>query len=302
MVFELTDSVKRDILFAMEDQTVHHVLDAQTLTLIPVHDDNVTADDERYYELPEWSSSDGYRMLEAFTDQVRSPLAREELKQVLVGGRGVFRNFKNVLKAYPLVDRQWHYFKQCQMTERLFEWYNALRESWGLEVLSEDLEDDEDVFENDFEFHPYDSSADSETLVRIQKMLEDEYDRQYGAQLGHAFAALTRHTQKLREDTEQFGFVCRTQSDDFAGCIVCSCFLPADKKTALITDFFVLQNYRGLGIGKELLLRTLTAAKERGIHFVLAAQAVVPKHVECMLVQNGFDKVCSGFVANLSTI
>ena len=80
MVFELTDSVKRDILFAMEDQTVHHVLDAQTLSLIPIHDDNVKADANRYYELPEWSSSDGYRMLEAFTDQVRSPLAREELK------------------------------------------------------------------------------------------------------------------------------------------------------------------------------------------------------------------------------
>lgn len=299
-MFDLTEGVKRDILFAMEDQTTKYLFDAKAMCLVPLHEEDTrSADGERYYDLPEWSSADGYGLLEAFTQQVRSPLAREELRQTLVGGRGVFRNFKNVLRAYPLVDRQWHYFKHNRMTERLYEWYNVLRESWGLESLSEEIEDEEGLFESDFEFDTYEKEHDEEFLVRIRNLLEDEYVIQYGESLGLSLAALCNNAKNVAEESSAFGFICRTQSDENAGCILCSPFIKPDKKTVLITDFFVLQNYRGLGLGKELLLRTLAAAKERGVQFVLAASAVVPKNMELMLCQNGFEKLGSGFVATL---
>ena len=74
--------------------------------------------------------------------------------------------------------------------------------------------------------------------------------------------------------------------------------LPLDDKETM-TDFFVPQNYRGLGIGKELLSRCIALLKNCGIQRFLLLNSIFPKFLEPLLVRFGFEKVGSGFVLNL---
>ena len=77
---------------------------------------------------------------------------------------------------------------------------------------------------------------------------------------------------------------------------------PANaRKTVCITDFFVLQNYRGLGIGRELFSTCLESLKKHGIQWVLIANTIIPETMEPLLIQFGFKKLGSGFVADLCT-
>ena len=113
MTFDLTDSLSDDILFAMEDQQNSRAVDATKGCV--VSSDSVEIDEVNYYALPEWSSGDGFSVLQEFTNNLHSPLAREELKRVLSGGRGVFRRFKDVIKSYPEVEHKWHVYKNAKM-------------------------------------------------------------------------------------------------------------------------------------------------------------------------------------------
>src|SRR5574344_1181380 len=165
MNFELTDLLNDDIISAMENQDVEYVVDAAAGQLVISDSDGHMPDDERYYILPEWGPSDGFELRENFVKNLHSPLAREELQSALHSGRGVFKNFRNVLKNYPEIDKRWHIFKHRFMSARINEWYNSLREIWGLEKLDQLPESDESLVHDDFSFKEYDSVADKQTIL-----------------------------------------------------------------------------------------------------------------------------------------
>ena len=91
MIFDLTDSLANAILFSMEDQDCSWMVDAEHGTVVPKDAQQRTAaeygavpanakiDDDKFYALPEWTSGDGYALLESFTNTLYSPLARAEL-------------------------------------------------------------------------------------------------------------------------------------------------------------------------------------------------------------------------------
>src|SRR5574344_302084 len=312
MIFELTDTLAESILFSMEDQEVKWMVSAEKGVVVPVDaasrageqyqfvSKGAGIDDENFYALPEWTSGDGYELLESFTDNLHAPLARAELKQVLVSGRGVFKNFKNVLKAYPEVERKFHFFKDSQMKSRLMEWYNDLRESWGLEKLeTSDIEDVDDLVQDDFVFRQYDSVKDKDDIAKGAGLVAEEYERQFAGEVGNAVAELWLRQSAYCNADEKCGFICRTQSDEFTGCVLVSFCPSSAKKTVTLTDFFVLQNYRGLGIGKELFSECLASLKKRGIQWVLTATMIIPESIEPLLTRSGFEKIGSGFVADL---
>lgn len=312
MFFELTDRLTDSILFSMEDQNCSWMLDAESAALIPqkLSDRNseeyssvpedACVDDERYYSLPEWTSSDGFELLENFTNNLHSPMARAELKNVLVSGRGVFRNFKNVLKAYPEVERKWHFYKTASMKERLMEWYNALRESWGLERLEfSEIEEVDELIQNDFVFTQYSSESDWKDIQMNEGVLVQEFKKQFDGEVGQAFASLWEQLSLYAESDSKYGFVCRSQTDEFTGCIL-TALCPKDaKKTVCITDFFVLPNYRGLGIGRQLFSNCIEGLRKNGIRWVLIANTVIPEAMEPLFIQSGFVKTGTGFVADL---
>lgn len=302
MFFELTDFLRDNIRFSMEDQTVCRVVDAQSGELVEF-DDSMNVDDSRFYALPSWNSDDGYDLLESFTGKLYSPLARTELRRVLSGGRGVFRKFKDVIKTYPEVERQWHFFKDARMNVRIDDWYNNLRESWGLEKIESsvcDAKDETDeLIQDDFEFCEYNPACDADcTTLEIESMAVEFADEFDGEQASAFLEAFKRQSDYVSFEKKR-GILCRSHSGDFSGCILYS-FCPLNaKSTVLMTDFFVPQNYRGLGIGKELLSRCIALLKNCGIQRFLLLNSIFPKFLEPLLVRFGFEKVGSGFVLNL---
>ncbi len=301
MQFALTDTLADSIVFAMENQNGVSVLDSVENKVVPL--DSVRVDDDRYYVLPVWSSADGFELLRSFTDGLHSPLAREDLKRVLSGGRGVFRKFKDVIKQYPEVERRFRFFKDVEMRKRLMEWYNTLRESWGLEKLAaeEELIPDglEDLVLDDFIFSAFNPEKDRDDVSRTREEVAKEYERQFPLELGHAVEALWLRQSALSSDDEKMGFICRSQSDDFTGCLLLS-FCPSSAvKTVAVTDFFVRQDFRGLGIGDELMSKTFADCKERGIRWILISNLIVPDAMQPLLVRHGFDSLGSGYLLDV---
>ncbi|MBO5607138.1 MAG: GNAT family N-acetyltransferase [Treponema sp.] len=311
MSFELTDSVVSDIIFSMEDQGSFWFLDGRDCSVVSeemLHEicrEEPETDEESFFPLPAWTSDDGYELMEEFTNNLHAPGARADLHRALTGGRGVFRNFKNVLKSYPEVERKWYSFKEQRMRERVVSWYNGLRESWGLEHLesleSDEVQDTDELVLDDFQFSDYDFKMDSKDIERGLEGVEEEIGQLFSKQddLGHAVSFLQRQRSRVWKPEEKSGIVCRTLSGDFTGCLLVSYCPPETKKTAVVTDFFVNQNYRGLGIGKALLSNCMTLLKKHGIRWILISSAFNPEVLEPLVEQFGFEKTSAGFVADL---
>ena len=145
MTFELTVKLTDEILKALENQEEEFLIDAKNGCLIKKNQNGFTADEENYYKIPEWTSAEGYKIRDEFTQNLHSPAVQDELLDILQSGRGVFKNFKNTLKKYPEVDRKWHIFKNRIMKFYINDWYNELRELWGLEKLDCFPESDENL-------------------------------------------------------------------------------------------------------------------------------------------------------------
>ena len=114
MTFELTDELADSIISALENQEKRFVVDSKSGLLAEKTQDFV-CDEENFYELPSWDSKDGFDLMEGFVNELHSPMARNDLLNVLRSGRGVFRGFKDVLKSYPEVEKRWHFFKNRQL-------------------------------------------------------------------------------------------------------------------------------------------------------------------------------------------
>ncbi len=300
MVFELTDPLAEELIHAMENQDELYVLDAESGCVVPAAEKE--ADEENIYTLPSWSSEDGYKMLETFVSELHAPLARAELKEVLVSGRGVFRNFKNVLKSYPEVDRKFHFYKEKEMRARLYDWYNALRESWGLEKLEQEADEVGDLVHEDFVFRGYDPVQDKDCVALGASAVAEEFKTMWPGEVGQAVSVLWHRQCEYGSPAGVNGFVCRTLSDEFTGCILVSPCPSSAKKTVIVTSYFVLQNYRGLGIGGELISTCLSHLRERGIQWVIIADSIIPKTLEPLLTRMGFEQTGFGFAADLQRV
>ena len=143
-------------MFSMENQDQilsFDALEGICVDMDAIDDDYETViDDQRYYDLPDWTSAQGFRVMEQFTARVHNPLLREALLNALGQRKGVFRRYKEVLRAAPAVEREWYRFKDQQMKAAVYEWYNDLRKLWGLEKISFEDETDSQLLQEDFTF------------------------------------------------------------------------------------------------------------------------------------------------------
>jgi len=156
MRFELDKTLIDDILFHMENQDGDFLLDIQEGFVINTNnidsfDEEIDySDNDRFISIPDWSSADGYRLMERFTASLKNPVLREELSNALNRNRGVFRAFRDALSQYPESEKQWYSFKDKEMEKEVIAWYNSLREEWGLEPIGSEPEDNTAVVLEDF--------------------------------------------------------------------------------------------------------------------------------------------------------
>lgn len=302
MTFELTDELLDSIISALENQEKKFVINSTESSLVE-KTEKITADDDLFYDLPEWSSKDGFSLREQFVNELHSPMARTDLQNVLRSGRGVFRGFKDVLKSYPEVEKRWHFFKNKKLIAYVNQWYNSLREIWGLEQLDyeqEDSDETENLLDDDFVFLPFNFTVDADDIKKSISAVTEDYRASLPQELCNAFTEIWKAKIEHGFDRNSYGFVCRNFSKELAGYgLFAQCLVNAPE-TVLLTGLFVQEKYRGLGIGKKLLEDSLSELKNRHFKWVVIADTIVPETVAPLLLRSGFKQIESGYVCDLS--
>lgn len=298
MTFNLTDQLLEEIISAMENQESVFVVDAVNGQLVEKVSGVIEPDENKYYGLPEWKPADGFAIREAFVNQLHAPLAHDELQNVLHSGRGVFKNFKNVIKEYPEVDKRWHIFKRKMMSARIGQWYDSLREIWGLEKLDQFSESEDGLVYDDFTFQEYNPSVNKKTiLLNISYDLDDEEN--LPSEVQNAIYGMWRTQFEYDDAPEQSGYVCNSLSDDFAGCITASSSFKNQDKIMVITSLFVPEQFRGLGIGTELISMCISKLQNSGKKWVIIPNFIAPEILQPLLLRTGFKKISSGYLLQL---
>lgn len=265
MQFELSPELMDQILFAMENQDEDFLVDANTLLVLPVsHVDEVLYDDHSYYPLPDWQPADGFRTMEAFCAQLKNPVYRERLFEVLTSGRKVFRRFKEVLHEMPVLERQWKRFKSRAMSQVVLVWYNDLREFWGLEHLAQQPDLNDELVDSDFSTvagGTVDARAAEEFLLQarrsIQQELENELDTVGAWRERVRHAAVCANT----EPNQAVTLYSLAPGGDIVACI--RFVLLLQHGCAELDILFVDPQFRGIGLAKTLLTRAVAMLREK---------------------------------------
>jgi hypothetical protein len=117
----------RDLLFAMENRVpgTTHYLNTETGEVVPVfgfNRDRILAEvrqfPKRYLRLPPISGRSGYNSMVEFARTVSRPELRAQLEAAL-DGRGVYRRFREVLKAESREYDRWQQFRGEMVAGRL---------------------------------------------------------------------------------------------------------------------------------------------------------------------------------------
>ena len=259
MRFELDEILIDEIVFCMENQDSDFLFDAQERKVIDLfnEDDNdIDSNDERYINLPEWSSQDGYRLMEKFASSLKNPVIRQELSDALNRNKGVFRSFKNVLDQYPETGKQWFKFKDNEMKSEVISWYNALREEWGLEPVGSEPEDTSSLVFEDFILRDGKKSDFEKTETLHKICVEDSEYKSF------FFETSFRNNKNFPGD---YSFVAESASGDFCGYI--NTF--QDNSFLHISSLEVKPEYRGMGLGRALLVKIIEKAGEKKLHVTI---------------------------------
>jgi len=185
MQFKLDNALINDILFYMENQDGEFVLDTQERIIIDINGylgDDDYYDESRYTFLPKWEPKDGFRLMEKFVSGLKNPITRQELTDALNKNKGVFRAFRDVLEQHPETEKMWFSFKNQKMKNEIINWYNALREEWGLEPIGIEPEDTSSLVLEDFVIRE-ELLIDPFGFIFVAKTNNDEYAGEISAYL-----------------------------------------------------------------------------------------------------------------------
>ena len=124
-------------------------------------------------------------------------------------------------------------------------------------------------------------------------------DQSLPPEVNEAFYGLWKSNFEGASSENQTGYICFSLSDEFAGCITTSPLLQNQEKIDVITSLFVPEQFRGLGIGTELIDMCITRLKNCGKKWVLIPNTIAPDILQPLLIRTGFRRINSGYLLSL---
>jgi GNAT superfamily N-acetyltransferase len=269
-VFELSDQVVEQIIFAMEDQERATVVDLETGEVLPAGEG--TGSDR--VPPPIWSSREGYRVMEVFISTLRIPTARRELAAALSRGRGVFKSFKAALAEHPDLERAFRDYKARVMRRSIAVWYDDLLEARGLERLGPEPPETEDLLATDLEIRvvAYDEA---------RELLEPLIEEAEAAAVEYLPASLVVfEIEGLRAEFEEENDALCALADDgeggLLGAAVSFRVISAEGSFGRVVFLFVRDGFRRMGLGSSLLSALSKRYVTEGIRLLVLDSGLVP--------------------------
>lgn len=247
----LTDEFLYQIIFCMEDQSNEYMLDLQSGQLVQIDfiKERMESDPERFLAIPLWRPVDGFKTMEKYVSTLRNPVFRERLRDVLRAGKGVFRQFKDTLHEQPALERLWYYFKDREIRNTIYLWYELHDEAFRLASLS-----DEEFAAGDmaFDLLSEDFNITSDNL-KYEKEITEEFQQLLQLYQNSASVSIRHYGEVLKarwESNQERDFlIAETSGGDYAGFIA---WRQAEPKFAEILAFVIKPEFRGMGLFRLL--------------------------------------------------
>ena len=262
--FELTEELISEVIFAMEDQNTDWFVDVTTRRLISQEEID-SPSRQRYVPVPVWEPAHGFQLMERFVEGLHNAELQAALRDALAARRGVFRRFKDTLREYPAFERRWHAFKDQEMRSAVFEWYNDLRSSWGLEPIEIPEEPPRELLLTDVDVREP-GEGDLAELEEMRHAAREELLSDH-PELS-VFLGDTLHRAQepapLGEEGSGRAFVAEAAGGGLCGYAsgrACGAASGGAYGAATsLEEIFVWPEYRGLGIGKLLFERFIESS------------------------------------------
>jgi GNAT superfamily N-acetyltransferase len=259
--FKMTAELMDQIIFGMENQKEDLLLDGDSGLVVPrstLSKEELTLE-ERYLDLPEWTPTDGFHLMEGFASALKNPIYRERLRDILNSGRGVFRGFKNVLKERPDLEKKWFLYKERLMKQRVREWYSELSAYWDALDAGDEPVETEDLFLEEFSI--LDISGSDPVLL--------EYRRDFFSEV---YKSCPENLRKLmvrqadwRNRHPDFALKAVTAEGLISGVINGFIDESDDEFFLFIDSLYVLPEFRGAGVASGLIDRAAEESFRKGI-------------------------------------
>jgi len=276
----LSDEFLFQVIFCMEDQANEYCVDLKDgiITEAAFVVDRREIDPPRFLDLPPWYPSDGFRTMEKFVSTLRNPIYRERLRQVLQSGKGVFRQFKDVLHEQSSLERLWYYYKDREIRRRIFHWYERHDEAFRLARLGEEAPEDGpgELIREDFSIvtdaEPYLEDIEA-AGARIVERLHAS-----GQRTDMHIAVQVREAWKAHVDDKHV--VALSLSGQFVAFIRYRVYV--DEGVAVIRCYAVEEEFQGMGVFHYLFDSLCSRLNNQGIREVvvrLAGESIKIEHM-----------------------
>jgi ribosomal protein S18 acetylase RimI-like enzyme len=286
---ELSKELLDQVIFGMENQDQIFFLDLDHLKVFSSSELEAMEPGGDLVEIPEWRSVDGYNLMERFVAELKNPLVKLELQQILSSGRGVFRQFKNCLKEHREVEKLWFFYKDRQMKQLVLDWFNGVRESRGLEALKPEIFEGEDLVLSDFTIRQVEDEAVLQTVKYLDRRVFAEIfpDPEEAA---YWYSFRRDHIPGVDElDNGSYVLGVFQPDGEICGFLwILHDEITESRSLAHILQIYVEARYRGLGIATTLIDRYLDIIKAEDIEIVTLENWSGSSYLSDMLERIGF--------------
>lgn len=282
-----------DILFAMENQDSPSVFDLQGPGVVAVAGLSVHPDEHsRYLPLPLWTPQDGFQLMSGFTDGLRNPLLKHNLRCILDSGQGVFRRFKAAVKEQPLAQRQWVVYKRRKLEERVWDWLEEWQEFWELESRAVLEDEPTPPVESEFEI-VQNSDYELESLQTFDRLAFAELDPD---DQGLALRAWCRRYGTEIRPNDRVLWALGPEGP--VGVLWLRMWSFHERTWAETLLWYVEPEFRGMGLGRSLLSKAEQLTGPAAVFELTIAEA--DRALGAALERAGFGRTHSVYFKNLS--